>query len=224
MRAAMIGATGLVGSSAMRALRAAGWTVEALLRRPGGMAGPGVREHVAPPAEWPALVAALRPDAAVSALGTTFRQAGSEAAFRSVDLDMVTAFAAAAAEAGARRMVTVSSVGADPGSANFYLRTKGEMESALEELGFERLDILRPGLLLGPRGGDRRIGERIAIALSPVSNLFLRGKLDRFAAIEADVVAAAVAGALRQAGRGIRRHENRAIRALADLQGPSRAN
>ena len=140
------------------------------------------------------------------------RQAGSTDAFRAVDLDMVAAFARAAATAGARRMVTVSSVGADSGSANFYLRIKGEMEAALEALGFERLDILRPGLLRGPRGGDRRPGERIAIALSPLVNLFLRGRFDRFAAIDADRVAAAIAGALRQSEPGTRRHDNRSIR------------
>jgi uncharacterized protein YbjT (DUF2867 family) len=174
-----------------------------------------LREHVAPPAEWPAIVGSLVPEAAFSALGTTMRQAGSQAAFRAVDLDMVAAFAGAAAAAGARRMVTVSSVGADPGSANFYLRIKGEMESALEGLGFERLDILRPGLLRGPRGGDRRVGERIGIALSPVVNLALRGRLERFAAIDADVVAAAAARALRQGAAGVFRHENRSLHALA---------
>ena len=103
-------------------------------------------------------------------------------------------------------MVTVSSVGADPGSGNFYLRIKGEMESALEALGFERLDILRPGLLRGPRGGDRRPGERIGIALSPLVNLVLRGRLDRFAAIDADVVARRPwQGAALGASRGSRR-------------------
>lgn len=154
-------------------------------------------------------------DAAVSALGTTMRAAGSETGFRAVDLDSVVAFAAAARRAGARHMVTVSSVGADPGSRNFYLRTKGEMEQALEALGFDRLDILRPGLLRGDRGADRRLGERIGIALSPVVNLLLRGRLDRYAAIEADIVAAAIAGALRQVEPGIFRHENRSLRRLA---------
>src|SRR5687768_7623161 len=217
MHVVMIGATGLVGALAARRMLAKGWRVDAVLRRQSGFARPGWREHVAPAAEWPAIVASLRPEAAVSALGTTMRQAGSQEAFRAVDLDTVVAFARAAAAAGARRMVTVSSVGADPGSANFYLRTKGEMEAALEGLGFERLDILRPGLLRGPRGGDRRPGERVAIALSPLVNLFLRGRLDRFAAIDADVVAGAVAGALRQTAPGTRPHENRSIRALARI-------
>jgi len=189
--------------------------VHALVRRPTGRSHERWHEHVAPASEWPAIVSSLQPDAAVSALGTTMRQAGSQAAFRGVDFDMVVAFARAAAAAGARRMVTVSSVGADPASANFYLRIKGEMETALEGLGFERLDILQPGLLRGPRGGDRRPGERIAIALSPLVNLFLRGRLGRFAAIDAAVVASAVVGALRRTEPGVFRHENRSIRKLA---------
>jgi uncharacterized protein YbjT (DUF2867 family) len=215
MRVAMIGATGLVGSLAASKMLAQGWSVDALLRRPSGLEHPGLREYVAPAADWPGIVAALAPEAAVSALGTTMRRAGSQDAFRAVDLDTVVAFGRAAAAAGARRMVTVSSVGADLGSSNFYLRTKGEMEAALEALGFERLDILRPGLLRGPRGGDRRPGERIGIMLSPVVNQFLRGRLDRFAAIDADRVADAVASCLglRTPGRFV--HENRQIQQLA---------
>jgi len=215
MRLVMIGATGLVGSNAARRLLEREWSVDALLRRPSGIAHRNWSEHVAPPEEWPGIVSSLRPEAAVSALGTTMRQAGSQAAFRAVDLDTVVAFARSAGAAGARRMVTVSSVGADAGSANFYLRVKGEMEAALAQMGFERLDILRPGLLRGARGGDRRLGERIGIALSPAVNLILRGRLDRFAAIDSETVAAAIAGALRSKEPGIFRHENRSIRRLA---------
>jgi uncharacterized protein YbjT (DUF2867 family) len=215
MRVAMIGATGLVGSLARARLLARGCRVEALVRRPTGFDHPGWREHVAPPDQWPEIASALGAEAALSALGTTMREAGAQAAFRAVDLDLVVAFARAAAGAGARRMVTVSSVGADPDATNFYLRTKGEMEKALEAIGFERLDILRPGLLRGERGGERRLGERIGIALGPAVNLFLRGSLDRFAAIDAGCVAAAMAGALGLTAPGTFRHENRAIRQLA---------
>lgn len=211
----MIGATGLVGSLAARRLLDAGHEVDALLRRSAGIVSPRWREHVAPPGEWAGIVAGLGPEAAISALGTTMRQAGSQEAFRAVDLDMVTAFARAAAASGARHMVTVSSVGADLGSANFYLRIKGEMEAALATLGFERLDILRPGLLRGPRGGERRLGERVGIALSPIVNLLLRGRLDRYAAIDAEIVAAAVASAIRRPGQGVFLHENRSLRGLA---------
>ena len=217
MRVAMIGATGLVGAGAVPKLLALGCTVEAPVRRKSGTAQPGLNEHVAPPGQWPSILAAMEVDAAVSALGTTMRQAGSQPAFRAVDHDMVIDFARAAAAAGARRMVAVSSVGADPGSANFYLRTKGEMERALEQIGFERLDILRPGLLRGERGGERRLGERVGIVISPLVNLFLRGSLDRFAAIDAEMVAAAVAASLGHSEPGSYRHHNREIRRLAGL-------
>ena len=214
MRLVLIGATGLIGAALSARLE--GHELHRLQRRPGGGAG---QEHVAPPAEWPRLVAAIHPDAAISTLGTTMRIAGSEAAFRAVDLDMVVAFARAAREAGARRMVSVSSVGADPSSRTFYPRTKGEMERALGGLGFDRLDLFRPGLLRGPRGGERRLGERIGIALSPLANLVLRGRLDRFAAIDAALVADAIAATLTLPPVGHHVHHNAEIRALAEARG-----
>lgn len=195
-------------------LAAPGPEIHALVRRPTGRSNPRWREYVAPAGEWPGLAIEVAAQAAVSALGTTMRAAGSQSAFAAVDLDAVVAFAEAARRAGAGHMVTVSSVGADRGSSNFYLRIKGEMEQALEGLGFERLDIFQPGLLRGERGSERRLGERIGIALSPLVNLALRGRLDRFAAIDADRVASAIAACLERAETGTFRHENRAIREL----------
>lgn len=217
MRLALIGGTGLVGGMLADRLLAEreGPEIHALVRRPTGRRHPRWHEHVAPAGQWPGLAASVRADAAVSALGTTMRAAGSQQAFREVDLDAVAAFGAAVRAAGARRMVTVSSVGADAASRNFYLRTKGEMEAALEQLGFDRLDILRPGLLRGQRGGERRIGERIGILLSPVVNLFLRGPLGRYAAIDAAAVAAAAGACLNESAPGRFVHENGAIRRLA---------
>jgi uncharacterized protein YbjT (DUF2867 family) len=209
MRIAIIGATGLIGRLLLQRLAATGHEVHALQRRTGeGSAGTTV--HAAPAEEWPGLVAQIAPEAAISALGTTMRQAGSEAAFAKVDRNMVLAFAVAARAAGAHRFATVSSVGADRRSRAFYLRLKGEVEEELRALGFPRLDIFRPGLLRGPRGGDRRLGERMGIALSPLVNLALRGRFSRFAAIDAQVVAFAIAATL--AGEpGIFVHENREI-------------
>lgn len=216
MRVALIGGTGLIGGLLAPRLIAAGHELHLVQRRPAAPGEARCRVHVAPAEAWPDIVAGLAPEAAVSTLGTTMRRAGSQAAFRAVDHDLVLAFARAAREAGARRMATVSSVGADPGSRNFYLRIKGETDAALAGLGFDRLDIFRPGLLRGQRGGDRRPGERIGILVSPVVNLFLRGRLDRFAAIDADTVAAALAAALACTPYGgMRVHDNRAIRRLA---------
>lgn len=215
MRIALIGGTGLIGGHLADRLLAAGEQVHAILRRPSGRRGAGWHEHVAPVADWPGIASGLPADVAISALGTTMRAAGSQAAFRAVDHDAVIAFAEAARHAGVRHMVTVSSVGADPASRNFYLKLKGEVEEALTKIGFERLDIFRPGLLRGQRGGERRFGERFGIMLSPLANLFLQGRLDRYAAIDAAVVVDAILAVLHAGPTGLHVHENRAIRRLA---------
>ena len=216
MRIVMVGATGLVGSLFCDLiLDGRNAELHAIVRRPSGRSAARYKEHVAPAEEWPELVSSIAADRAVSALGTTMKAAGSRISFRAVDLSMVVAFGRAAQSAGARQIVTVSSVGADPASSNFYLRTKGEMEQSLAGMEFERLDILRPGLLRGPRGGERRLGERLGIFASPLVNLFLLGRLDRFAAIDATDVAAAAAACLGRSEPGLHVHHNDGLRRLA---------
>lgn len=221
MRVLMIGATGLVGRALAERLLADGAELHAIGRRGSGRVHPDSHDHIAPAERWPEIASAIPADVAVSALGTTWRAAGSQAAFRAVDLDMVIAFAKAAKAAGVRRMLTVSAVGADAGSRNFYLGVKGAMEQALGRIGFDRLDVLQPGLLRGERGEDRRVAERIGIVLSPLTNLFMRGRLARFAAIDATVVADAAAAFLRRTGPGVFRHDNAALH-LAAREGRSR--
>ncbi|QMW24253.1 Rossmann-fold NAD(P)-binding domain-containing protein [Sandaracinobacteroides saxicola] len=151
---------------------------------------------------------------AVCALGTTMAKAGSDAAFRAVDETAVLNFARAARAAGAGRFVLVSSVGA--GGGGFYLRVKGEVERAVAALGFARLDVMRPGLLLGPRA-ERRPGERLAQAVAPWLNPLMQGPLEKYGALPAAVLADAIVALLRQAGPapGVFVHENGAMRALA---------
>ena len=214
-RILLIGGTGLIGGLLADRLLAGGDEVHALLRRNAGRGASNWHAHVTPPAGWPALARTLGGDVAVSALGTTWRAAGSEPAFRAVDHDMVVAFAAAARAAGVRHMIIVSSVGAAAESRSFYLRVKGEMEAALEALGFARLDIVRPGLLRGDRGPERRLGERLGILFSPLVNLFLRGRLDLYAAIDAATVAEAVIALAGRDAPGCFIHHNRDLHRLA---------
>ena len=87
-------------------------------------------------------------DDVFSCFGTTIRAAGSRENFRKIDFEIPLKIAKAAKLNGALRFSLVSSVGADPKSGNFYLRTKGELEEALKEVGFEELRIFRPSLLL----------------------------------------------------------------------------
>lgn len=133
-----------------------------------------------------------RADVAVSCLGTTMRQAGSKGAFRRVDYDYVYAFAQAALRLGARQFILVSSVGATRSTSNYYLAVKAEIETAIAKLGFERLDVIRPGLLLGTRR-ELRLTERLAGYAMPLLHPFLRGANARYRATKSDAVARAIA-------------------------------
>ena len=106
-----------------------------------------------------------RVDIAYCCLGTTIKRAGSEQAFRAVDLDMVVAFAKRAREMGARHLIVISALGADRRSSIFYNKVKGEMEHALRAQDWPQLTICRPSVLLGERT-EPRLGEKIAGPLS----------------------------------------------------------
>jgi uncharacterized protein YbjT (DUF2867 family) len=220
LRVAVAGATGLIGRALLTQL-CADPTIAAVhaLVRAGG-------RPVALPARVSALVVdyaalgqarspALPPlDWAICALGTTIAVAGSPAAFRAVDVDAVIAFARAAKAAGATRFAVVSALGANARSAVFYNRCKGEMEAALREIGFARLVIARPSLLLGDRealGQPSRGGERLAQRLTPAIGWLVPRRLRPIAA---DAVARAMLGSIGNAEPGVAVLESDQLQAL----------
>ncbi|HZW76147.1 MAG TPA: nucleoside-diphosphate sugar epimerase, partial [Caldimonas sp.] len=138
------------------------------------------------------------------ALGTTIKVAGSEAAFRAVDFDLVVGVARAARAAGATRLAVVSALGANARSGIFYNRVKGEAEDALKTLGYESLVIAQPSLLIGDRsalGQPTRSGELFAARFfGPVMSWIPAGVRP----IEAKTVARAMVAALEQSTAGTR--------------------
>lgn len=218
LRLALVGASGLIGRAVIEAcLDRRDVRLVAIARREMKLPkGARMELFVAEPDKWGEVFEALRPTVLISALGTTWKKSGSsEEAFRAVDQRLVIATARAAQVAGVQRMVAVSSVGADPLSRNLYLRVKGEVEAELSKVGFKRLDLLRPGLLKGPREADYRLGERLGVLASPLVDPLLNGKWRRYRSIYAREVAEGAIGlAMRKAG-GRFIHENDAIRRAA---------
>ncbi|WP_447756217.1 NAD-dependent dehydratase [Sphingopyxis fribergensis] len=210
----IVGATGMIGRAVIEHFGSTSLTI--LARR----AVDGLASHhkqiVAPSEGWGDIVAAEQPAVLISCLGTTIRQAGSQAAFRAVDHDLVLAAARGARSGGTPHLIAVSSVGAATKSSNFYLRTKGETEDDLIALGFARLDLIRPGLLRGDRPGPQRLGEGLATIAAPLTDALLHGSFRRYRSISGDSVAAAIVALAGQRGPGVHIHENDAIRALAD--------
>jgi len=215
----LAGASGLIGKSALDALLEAPdiGRVFAVTRRPLGREHPRLANRIVQFETLEAQLKGMICHVAVCCLGTTLRQAGSEAAFRRVDIDYVLAFARAAKAARAQRFVVVSGAGANPQSKNFQVRTKGEMEEALAGVGFESLDILQPGPVLGFRSQMRPM-DMGAWLVMPVVNPFLRGAREVFRGISARALGAAIVGTTRSGRRGVQRYTHAGIQALTKLK------
>jgi len=213
--ALVAGATGLIGQALLAQLLDADryGRVEVVARRP--LTSPLARHpHLAVRIGDGAELAGAEPaaDDVYIALGTTIKVAGSEAAFRAVDFDLVVAIARAARQAGASRLGVVSALGADATSLVFYNRVKGEMEAAVRSLGYSTVVIARPSLLLGDRaalGQPTRSGEVWAARLlGPMLPLVPA----RVRPIEAATVAAALIAAMAEDGPALR------VLSSADMQ------
>jgi len=214
--ALVAGGSGLVGSRLLRVLASEPdyGRVLAISRRPLSFDHPRIANRVTRFDTLEQDLRAIRCDDAYCCLGSTRRAAGSEAAFRAVDHDLVLAFARLARAAGAQRFIVVSSVGADPASRNFYLRVKGETEDALAALQFPALHIMQPSLLLGSRR-EWRPAESAARLVMPLVNPLLFGRLAAWRAVDAGQVATAMLMAVRRGRRGVLRYGSADIALLA---------
>jgi uncharacterized protein YbjT (DUF2867 family) len=130
-------------------------------------------------------------------LGTTIKKAGSIKRMEEIDRDLPVTLASLAKSNGVKRLAVVSSIGANSGSSNYYLRIKGEMEDAILEKGFGKVAIVRPSILLGERG-EKRLGESAGKFFMRIFGVFLYGSFRKYRAIEARDVARAMIRILSQ--------------------------
>jgi uncharacterized protein YbjT (DUF2867 family) len=215
--AVVLGSTGLVGGSLLRALatRPGMERVVAIGRRPPGASLPLVTEVVADLGAPATYRERLDVDCVFCALGTTIKKAGSEAAFRQVDYEYPLAVARAAVERGALRYVIVTAVGADAKSRIFYNRVKGELEESLKQLPFSGgLRVLHPSILLGERT-EARPGEGIAASVMKATAGLFVGGLAKYRAISAEEVARAMIAAATADGEGMVVYEGKSLFDLA---------
>lgn len=192
-RVLIAGATGLVGGYLLRRLLAhpSYSQVEILVRHESPVRDPKLTQRIVDFARLDAGVQGIAPDDVFCCLGSTIRQAGSKEAFRRVDYDYPLALARLAKAVGAGKFLMISALGADPKSAVFYNRVKGEVEQAIAAVGLPAAYFFRPSLLLGPRA-ESRPGEKIGIAIGKLIAPLLIGGLRKYRPIHAVTVAAAM--------------------------------
>jgi len=166
MKVLILGATGLVGNSAL--IEAVTDPAIAQVIAPTRKPLPPNSRLTNPVSELELLlpdVLTWKLDAVICALGTTSSKAGSKEAFRQVDYALPLAFARLAHQQGAETFALVSAIGADADSWFLYPRTKGEVERDMKLVGFKSLTILRPSIIGGKRE-ESRFGEGVALSLS----------------------------------------------------------
>ncbi len=148
----------------------------------------------------------LNVDSVVCALGTTLREAGSQAAFAFVDRDLPVRFAKLAHQHGAKSFALNSSLGASP-KANFYLKTKAQAEAAIAALAFESYTVVRPSLIDAVREKSRP-GEVIGLAVARVFQPLIPA---RYRPVSAKKIAQALLDAALQGKPGHRVIESDAL-------------
>jgi uncharacterized protein YbjT (DUF2867 family) len=204
----MIGATGAVGGICARTLAAMPEVTRLTLigrRAAEGVTGPSVTQHTADatdPAAYAPLLAGH--DAAICTLGVGQPSKTSREEFVRVDKTAALGFGAACSVAGIRHFSLLCSVGANARSGNFYLRTKGELEEGLQKLGFARLSLFEPSMILTP---TNRYGfsQGVLLALMPWANPLLVGSLRKFRGIPVETLGRAIALNVAREGAGVER-------------------
>lgn len=195
LRIAMVlGATGLVGRAVTEELlNREGWDeVRVLVRRSMDLEHPKLKQTIV---DWDKLEQYKEQFEGVHAvfccLGTTIKKAGSQAHFERVDLDYPLKAATIAKDNGVKQFLSVSSMGANAKSRNFYSRVKGRTEEGLIAIGFQGLHLFRPSLLLGQRD-EFRLGEQIAAVAMKSLGFLMVGKAAKYRAIPGATVAKAM--------------------------------
>jgi len=186
--ALIIGATGLVGCALLEQLVEAKHSCKiiTLTRRPLEHHSSNVINHVVDFESLDDHALLFKGDMLFSCLGSTLKQAGSIAAQRKVDLDYQLKAAQLAADNGVEHYLLVSSSGANAQSKSAYFNMKGELEAQVRALGFKRISIFQPSLLVGDRN-EFRLAEKLGAWLLPCI-CWLLG-LQRFRPISGEQVA-----------------------------------
>jgi len=202
--AVIAGSTGLVGSELLKLLLESPdySNVHVLVRNPSGIKNPKLNEIIVDFNKLADYQDAFNVTDIFCCLGTTIKKAGSQEAFKKVDVEYVLEMAKLANRAGAKSFSVISAMGANPDSSVFYNRMKGLMELGVSNSGIETVNIFRPSLLLGKRK-EFRFGEKIAsILVYPMIFLFF-GPLKKYRPIKASKVALAMLNSANEPKHGI---------------------
>ncbi|RAJ83287.1 uncharacterized protein YbjT (DUF2867 family) [Chitinophaga dinghuensis] len=215
--AIVIGATGLTGTHLVSALLHDGYYthVRVLARKHAFNPRPGLESIIVDYEDEATLKNLLQGDVLFCCIGTTIKKAGTKENFRKVDFDIPVRCARIAHANGVKQFLVMSSIGANLYSRSFYLRTKGQLEAAIEGIGFASTSIFRPSFLIGQRQ-EFRFGEWISKYLIQLFYFLLQGRWKKYRGIKAATVASAMHKIAKKNEPGVAIYESDAIQEIGE--------
>jgi uncharacterized protein YbjT (DUF2867 family) len=190
----VFGGTGFVGRRVVRHLHESGIRVRVVSRHPGRAEGDGIEQIAADAnAERSVEAAVAGADGVVNAI-SLYVEHGSDT-FHSLHVETAGKIARIARQAGVRRFVHISGIGANTASPSPYIRSRGEGEAAVQT-AFPGAAFVRPAVMFAP--DDAFLTTILQLLRSlPAYPIFGDGRT-RLQPVHADDVAAAIAQILRQ--------------------------
>ena len=185
--ALLLGATGLTGGHLLHLLLESDEyeTIYIYVRRPIGLQNHKLKEIII---DFDSYEGTVDADTVFCCLGTTIKIAKTKEAFKKVDQDYPVKIAQLQFNAGSKRFLVISAMGAAADSLFFYSRVKAEMEKLLSNIGYPKLFIFRPALITGERN-EHRSGEKIAAGINGILNYVLVGPLRKYQSVSAKAIA-----------------------------------
>ena len=213
--ALVIGSTGLIGSQLVDILLESEHyqKVVIFVKRESGKSHPKLEQHIInfdAPETYQHLV---KGDDLFCTIGTTIKKAGGQSAFRKVDYEYPIAFSKIAKTNKIKQFLIVSSLGANKGSNNFYLKTKGEIQDFLKDCDFKSVAVLQPSLLLGNRT-EFRLGEKVGAFFMKMLPFLFIGSLKKYKPIEGKTVAKALLKIAQKNNKGFKIYESNVIQEI----------
>jgi uncharacterized protein YbjT (DUF2867 family) len=192
--AIILGATGLTGGLLTELLikDETFSKIKLISRRATGFEHPKVEDIICDVLALETIKSQFTGDVVFCCIGTTKAKTPDRDLYYKIDHGIPTAAARLAKENNIPTFMVVSSVGTSTKSPFFYVRTKGEMERDVLEIGVQNTYIMKPAFINGRPDEDRK-GEKGLKTIMAVSDFLMVGPLKKYRSVMASDIAKAMA-------------------------------
>lgn len=200
----MIGATGAVGSQTLKRLVELYEVgkITLLVRSKSPSESDKITQHIVDVLDPETYLPHLSGhDVAISTFGVGEPSKISKEDFLKIDRDAVLNFATHCRKAGIEHFQSLGSVGVSSKSSQYYLKAKGDLEEGIVALGFSRVSLFHPSMILTP---NNRYGlsQGLTLAIWPILTPLLIGPLRKLRGIKVDRLGIAIANNVATNGNG----------------------